>query len=342
MHIPGLGIISQRLFFISAILLTLLLFPQCRQKPFYEADISGVDIDSVRISRYEEALFSVNPFRLQEELEPYSEEFRFFLGDGLQDPLARQQLFAYITDPLLQELYEDTKAVWPDLEKLEEDLTRAFRFYRAHFPEGRIPRIYSYVSGIDYQLPIKFADYHAAIGLDNYLGSEYPTYGRIGIPLYQARTMAPEFVAVDLMRMMAELHIQQQPYEPETLLDFMVYEGKMLFFLDCMFPHLADSIKVGYTSQQQDWMQENRALVWTYFVDNELLYSSDRQMISRFIGDAPFTSVFSRGSAPKTAVWTGWQIVREYARRHPEVPLRELLNMRDARQLLQDSRFRGR
>ena len=300
-----------------------------------------MEAEPVSISRYEEALFSINPYRLQEELEPFAEEFRFFLGDGLQDPLARQQLFAYLTDPQLQELYEDTRSVWPDLNQLEDDLTLAFRYYRAHFPGGRIPHIYSYVSGIDYQLPIKFAEHHAAIGLDNYLGSDYPAYARIGIPLYQARTMTPDFVAVDLMRMMAELHIQQQPYEPETLLDFMVYEGKMLFFLDCMFPQLADSVKIGYTRDQHRWMENNARLVWTYFVDNELLYSSDRQMISRFIGDSPFTSVFSRESAPKTGVWTGWRIVREFARRHPDMSLQELLNQRDARKMLQDSRFRG-
>lgn len=318
----------------------LLALAQCRQRPPYQADISRVHIDPVEISRYEELLFTVNPYRLQEELEPHVERFRFFLGDGLQDPLARQQLFAYVTDPLLQELYEDTRKVWPDLEALEEELTLAFRYYRAHFPEEPIPRLYSYVSGIDYQIPIKFADHHAAIGLDNYLGAGYRIYGQIGIPAYQARTMTPDQVGVDLMRLMAELHLT--PYEPETLLDFMVYEGKMLYFLDCVFPLVPDSVKVGYSREQHEWMQEHRGLVWTYFVDNELLYSSDRQMISRFVGDAPFTSVFSRDSAPKTGVWTGWQIVREYMRRHPELSLPELLAMRDARQMLQDSRFRGR
>ncbi len=329
---------------IPLLLLPILLitFVQCRQRPPYQADISRVHIDPVEISRYEELLFNVNPYRLQEELEPHTDRFRFFLGDGLQDPLARQQLFAYVTDPLLQELYEDTRKVWPDLEALEEELTLAFRYYRAHFPEAPIPALYSYVSGIDYQLPIKFADQHAAIGLDNYLGAGYKTYGQIGIPAYQARTMTPDYVGVDLMRLMAELHLQASPYEPETLLDFMVYEGKMLYFLDCVFPLVPDSVKVGYTQEQQEWMQGNRGLVWTYLVDNELLYSSDRQMISRFVGDAPFTSVFSRGSAPKTGVWTGWQIVREYMRRHPELSLPELLAMRDARQLLHDSRFRGR
>jgi hypothetical protein len=320
----------------------LLTLPQCRQRPPYQADISGVEVEPVEILRYEELLFTVNPYRLQEELGPHAETYRFFLGDGLHDPHARQQLFAYVTDPQLQELYEDTRSVWPDLNALEEELTLAFRYYRAHFPGERLPMIYSYISGIDYQLPIKFADHHAAIGLDNYLGSDYRSYGQIGIPAYQARTMSPEYVGVDLMRLMAEGHLQENPYEPETLLDFMVYEGKLLYFLDCMFPQYPDSVKIGYSREQQKWMEEHRGQAWTYLVDNELLYSSDRQMISRFVGDAPFTSVFSRGSAPKTGSWTGWQIIREYMRRHPEVSLQELLATRDARQILQDSRFRGR
>lgn len=320
----------------------LFLFPRCRQKPHYEAGISDIRLEKVTIRRYEELLFSLDPYRLREEIRPHAETFQFFLGDAIDDPLAMQQLFAYVTDPLLQELYQETKEVWPELTGLEEDLTRAFRYYRAHFPDEPIPQLYSYVSGIDYKLPIKYAGNHAAIGLDNYLGSDCPHYGKIGIPAYQVMTMEPDFVPLDMMKILAEVHLQEEPYEPETLLDFMIYEGKMLYFLDCMFPRAPDSLKAAYTGDQLRWMQEGKGMVWSYFIDNELLFSTDRQMISRLVGEAPFTSVFGRGSAPRTASWTGWQIVREYMRRHPEVSLPELLGMHDANRILHESRYRGR
>jgi hypothetical protein len=320
----------------------LLLMPQCQQKPPFQKDISRIQIDPMQIDRYEQLLFSLNPYRLEEELEPYVETYAFFLGDGVRDPWARQQLFAYVTDPQLIELYEDIQEAWPGLEELSEQLTLAFRYYRAHFPEAPLPRLYSYVSGIDHELPVRYAEGHMAIGLDNYLGRDYPTYTRIGIPRYRAIRMDKEYVPADVMRTMAEVHLGQRQYEPETLLDFMLYEGRLLYFADCMLPLVPDSVKIGYTARQMEWVQQNSGQVWSWFLDNELLFSSDRQMIQRFAGEAPFTSAFSRDSAPRTAAWTGWQIVREYMRRHPGTSLDELFDIADARHILHESRYRGR
>ncbi len=324
------------------LLFCFLSFTQCSRKPHYQADISDVEIDPIQISRYEEVLFNINPFRLREEIDPYIEEFYFFLGEEIETPLGQQQLYDYITDPMLVELYLDAKEVWPDLSLLESSLTQAFRYYHYHFPEAEIPRIYTYISGLDYKMPIKYAGNHLIIGLDMYLGSDYENYGRVGIPRYQTRRMTPDFVVADVMKMMAEEYLQQAEEGPETLLDFMIYEGRVLYFLDCMLPEYPDTLKMAYTDLQNRWMQNNQGMVWSYFLDNDLIYDTDRQMINKFIGDAPFTAPFSRNSPPKTAAWLGWQIVREYMRRNNDVTLEELMAETDSRKVLNQSRFRPR
>ena len=327
-------------YLLTVVLLTLLL--QCKQKPHYQANISGIDIDTVVIHRYEELLFSINPYNLREEIDPHVETFKLFIGDEIDNPLAQQQLFDYMTDPLIMELYEESMKVWSDLSDLEAELHKAFRYYRYHFQSEPIPRMFSYISGLDYTLPIKYADNNLVIALDLYLGSDFQTYRQIGIPAYQAFRMAPDFLLVDIMRVMAEKHLQREAVIPESFLDYMLYEGKMLYFIDCMLPAYHDSLKIGYTSNQLAWMQQNRGYVWSYYLQNEFLYSSERQIITRFIGDAPFTSAFSRGSAPRTASWIGWQIVREYMRRHPDLSLQDLIQNHDSAAILAASRFRGR
>ncbi len=327
-------------YLLTMVLLTLLF--QCKQKPHYQADIRGVDIEPVVVHRYEEMLFSINPYQLREEIDPYIDTFRVFIGDEIDNPLAQQQLFDYMTDPLIVELVEETMKAWNDLSGLEAELHKAFRYYRSHFPSEPIPSVFSYVSGLDHTLPIKYAENNLVLALDLYLGPDFQTYRQIGIPAYQTFRMAPDFLLVDIMRVMAEKQLQREAVIPESFLDYMLYEGKILYFIDCMLPAYHDSLKIGYTSEQLDWMQQNRGFVWSYYLQNEFLYSSDRQIITRFIGDAPFTSAFSRGSAPRTASWIGWQIVREYMRRHPDLSLQDLIQNHDAASILSGSRYRGR
>lgn len=333
----------KRLTLFAIILLLSHIFIACRQaerKPFYKADISGIDIDPPHISRYEKVLFQANPFTLYEELMPYFEEFDVFLGDGIHHEEGQQQLYNYVTDPLLREIYIDSRERIHDLGFVEESLHGAFRHYLYHFPGEELPRLYTYISGIDYNMPVFYEDGHLVIGIDNYLGRDYLLYDRVGIPRYLSHWMRPGMIAPDVMRLLAGKQASRVTRAPETLLDHMVHQGKKLFFLDCTMPALHDSLKIAYTSSQMQWMRKNEASVWLYLMDNELLYSSDHEAIGRFIRTAPFTSIFSRESAPRTGAYIGWQIVREYMRRNPHISLEELFLESDARKVLTGSRYR--
>lgn len=335
----------KRVCFLGVFLIITLSFIACspwERKPFYEADISKIPVDTVSISQYEEVLFNANPFVLYEELAPHIEEFYFFLGEGVHDPEGQQQLYDYVTDPFIIELYFDSREKFPELEWLRHSLTKAFRFYMYHFPDDTLPRVYSYISGIDYGMPIKYEDGHLVIALDNYLGADYPYYEKIGIPRYQSRWMRPETLPSDVIRILADKHLGRVSPAPETLLDHMVHEGKKQYFLDCMLPRTHDSLKIKYTGMQLAWMDQNEGRVWNYKLDNELLYSTDHGAVTKFIRDAPFTAPFGRQSAPRTGVRMGWQMVREYMRRNPDVSLQELINETDARKILAGARYRPR
>ncbi len=311
-----------------------------RKKPHYQADISDISIDPVSIGRYEEVLFNLNPYNLRDDIDPYIDQFYIFLGDEINTEAGQQQLFDYITDPQTRELYLDTKEVWPDVENLEKELTTAFRYYRYHYPGEPLPAIFTYISGLDYNYPVKYYDNTMVIGLDMYLGQDYHYYPKVGVPAYQTFGMQPPFVAIDVMKMLGERHLQEVTAMPEHFLDFMIYEGKVLYFLDCMLPQHHDTLKIAYNSEQFRWLKANLGRVWSYFIENEMLYSSDRQIIIKFIGDAPFTAPFTRNAPPRTAAFIGWQIVREYMKRNPELRLQDLLRENDSQKILNRSGFR--
>jgi hypothetical protein len=329
---------------ITGVLSIIVLLSCCGKgrKPFFQADISGIDKIDVNIGRYEKVLFEADTLNLVKEIEPFIDKFPF-LGNELFTQEGQQQLFEYVTNSLNRILYQDVQEVWPDLDDLERDISEAFRYYRFHFPEEPLPEIYSYISGLNYENPITlFENNTLAVGLDMYLGSDFELYPQMGIAAYRTFKMQPPFVKVDLIKLLADKHLWQLSRVPETFLDFMVYEGKALYFIDCLLPWVNDSLKIGYTGEQLKWFDQNSGLAWSFFLENEMLYSSDRQTIIKFIGEAPFTAPFGRSSPPRTAAFIGWQIVREYMRKNRQVTLPDLLSNTNSQEILKKSGYRPR
>ncbi len=321
------------------VIIAIVYYTGTTRQPPYKADVSDIKMETVEIKRFEELLFNINPFQLHEQIKPHIDEFYFFLGDEIDNPVAQQQLYDYITDPLILDLYDETMLAFPDLDKQEKELTSAFKYYKYHFPEKEIPEIFSYVSGLDVTSPIKYKDDNIAIGLDMYLGEEHEIYEQAGIPKYQVIRRSPKFITRDVMYILGEDLIGNN-FKTRTLLDNMIYEGIKLYFLDCILPDLNDTTKIAYTSEQEAWMEHNKGHVWSYFIDNELLFSAKRQEFSSFITEAPFTSAFTRDSPPRVAIWIGWQIVREYMERNQDVALRELITKTDSEEILSKSRYK--
>lgn len=325
------------LFFFSAVMISC---GGTEKRPHYQADISGIKIEPVSIGRYEEVLFNLNPYALKDEIEPYIDRYYVFLGENIRTEQGRQQLFDYISDPQIRELYLDTKEVWPDVTFLEKELSEAFRYYHHHFPGEAIPRVFTYISGLDFQYPVKDYEDIIVIGLDMYLGKDYHLYPKVGVPSYQTFGMQPAFVSIDVMKLLGERKLQEMAAMPERFLDYMIYEGKILYFLDCMLPQHPDTLKMTYDQGQLKWLEANMGRAWSYFLENEMLYSSDRQIIIKFLGDAPFTAPFSRNAPPRTAAYIGWQIVRKYMERNQVKGLAGLFKENDAQKILNQSGFR--
>jgi hypothetical protein len=45
-------------------------------------------------------------------------------------------------------------------------------------------------------------------------------------------------------------------------------------------------------------------------------------------------------SPGNTGSWLGWQIIRTYMKKHPEVTLKDLIQLKDAQKILDDSGYR--
>lgn len=325
------------------LMISIVALTSCKKQPHWKANVSSIKIDPVEVKRYDRVLFNIDAANLRQELDPYIDEYYVFLGDEIDTPSGQQQLFEYLQNEFIREVYDDTQKVWEDASELEKELTQAFRYYNYHFPEKQIPDIYSYISGIDFEIPVFYQQGTAVIGLDMFLGRDYHNYDRVAVPAFKRVRFVPQAAPLELMRSLGK-YLQMEATEvPAHLLDFMILEGKLLYYMDCMFPDHADSLKIYYTADQLTWAQQNEGQSWVFLLNNEMLYSGDRQLIQKLTGDTPFTAPFSLGSSPRMGSYHGWMIVREYMRLNPEVSLQQLLNeKRDSREILSASRYRPR
>jgi hypothetical protein len=178
-----------------------------------------------------------------------------------------------------------------------------------------------------------------AISIDLYLGKDYLQYRKVQLPNYKIKNMTSERLLPDCMTEVAKL-ILSNAKPGNTLLDKMIYEGKVLVFLDAVIPETPDSIKIGYTSNQLIWSSKNASNIWKYFIENRLLYSSNPELTKKFIDDSPFTTSFGRESAPRFGAWTGWQIVREFMNKNSSVTLEQLFKMTDSQTILEKSGYK--
>ena len=242
------------------------------------------------------------------------------------------------------DLKHDVDSVYPGkMEKQEAELTDAFRRIKYYYPVAKLPsKIYAYFSGFQAQTMI--GDDYFGIGLDMFLGADSKFYPALteNIPHYISRRFTPDNIALRVSESIIRENLFPENDNDKTLLAKMIYNGKIMYFMDQILPDVPDSTKIGYTSKQLQWCNDFKANIWGYFLEQNLLYESDYQKIQMYLTEAPFTPGLGEknDSAPKLGIWTGWQIVRQYMDKHPEVTLKQLMSNTDEQKILNDSKYR--
>ena len=92
-------------------------------------------------------------------------------------------------------------------------------------------------------------------------------------------------------------------------------------------PLAEDSTKIGYTNDELFWANDNEFYIWQYFIENELLYSTDTKLVGRFIAPAPFSRFnleLDSESPGALGQYIGWKIVRSYMENNPSSLLQML------------------
>lgn len=320
----------------------------CKNKK--DIDVSNIDL-SIKIERFDKDLSELTPQNFQNKVPAIQKKYGIFYQDFMEGMLSvgntsdqayYQNLKTVLASPDYHALKNEVTEKFPDLNKQEEELTDAFKHVKYYYPNQNIPRVISFFSGFSVQTPI--GNNYIGIGLDMFLGSDskfYPAL-RSSIPAYISRRFTPENITPRVMEAFIREELFPEPDQSTSLIQKMIYNGKILYFMDAVMPDVADSIKIGYTSEQQKWAEGFEAGIWAYFLEQNLLFETDYFKIQKYLTEAPFTPGIGEKneSAPKLAVFTGWKIVKEYMKRNPSITLQDLMQDIDSQKILDKSKYR--
>ena len=325
-------------------LFAIVLFTTCHRNPL-KVDISQIG-DEVEVARFGRQLFDLNGKDTLQTVTELSNKYPDFFNlftyriiriGGIGDEEFPKLIKTFLTDTLITQVKTTTFQEFSNIKWLEKDLQKAFKYYRFHFPDKELPTIFTYISGFNQS--VVTAENIIGISLDKYLGRECSFYQQLSsTPQYKVMNMYKERIPADVAFAWAITEFED-PNPTTSVLDNMIEKGKMMYLVDAMLPDTHDTIKIGYTAQQLDWCVANAPAMWTYLIEQKMLYSTKRMDIVRYINDAPTTSGFPLESPGRTGVWIGWQIVRQYMKKHPEVTLAELMAKKDYQKILNESEY---
>jgi len=328
-----------------------LIFMSCGRSK--KIDVSNIPVN-VKIERFDREFDVMRTKPIPQQAAYLQKKYGAFYNDFIERILkagstADTAYFATLrkifADKSYLDLKHDVDAAYQNTDKQEAELTDAFRHIKYYYPEKKLPKVYAYFSGFQAQTSI--GDGYFAIGLDLFLGADSRFYLSPALtesfPRYISRRFTADNITPRVVEGMArEDMFPENDERDKSLLSKMVYNGKIMYFMDQIMPDVPDSTKIGFTDKQIKWCEDYKANIWGYFLEENLLYETDYQKIQKYLSEAPFTPGLGEEneSAPKLAIWTGWQIVKQYMEKHPEVTLQQLMTNPDAQKILNEASYR--
>lgn len=322
-----------------------LLFGSCaKQQRFTDIDQHTQPIH-INIQRFDVDMATLDTSDLQNGIEQLYKKYPQFMPIFVEDVLESYPndtayiatlLYNFLSDSLYRSVNQDVITTFQNTETIQQKVETAFARLHYFYPEIPVPELYLFVSGFNRQ--VMFYDNTIAMGTDMYLGSDYPLYEEVTYS-YMHQSMRPECLPLDILSIVLFRHFRQQNPNP-TLLDEMLYRGKIIYLLSVLFQEEQPHDIIGYTQSQWEWCTHFERRIWGTILDTKDLFTTDNITISKYINDAPFTSTVSQDSPGRLGTWTGWRIIESYMNNHPEVTMQELMSMKDSQEILANSNYK--
>ncbi len=315
---------------IIPLLLVLIVLSGCELSKKEGVDVSDIKLD-IKVLRFDQEFANVKPTGIPQ----LKKKFPYMFPKQYADSVWESKL----KDTLQAELFKEVDNSFLNFTQETKDLELFYKHVKYYFPKEKEPNVVTVTSYVDYKNRVILTDTILLLALDNYLGANHKFYA--GIQNYIAKTLDKQYIVSDVASAFVKKKIAA-PVE-RTFLAKLIYYGKELYLKDKLIPFNTDAQKIKFTQQELDWANANEEQIWRYFVERQLLYSTDAKLAARFLEDAPFSKFqleLDNESPGKVGRYIGWQIVKAYMEKN-KVSLQQLLSI-PAEEIFKKSNYKPR
>lgn len=253
------------------------------------------------------------------------------------DSVFINELYKRFSNPHLDTLLMDTKAVFGNGAQLKEELTVAFTNLKSYYPDFQTPRIQTVITGLESDMFV--SDSLIIIGLDYYLGKN--ARFKPNMYEYMLRRYDKNFIVPSIMLLYGiDGRYNETDLADRTVLADMITYGKAYYFAKHMMPCVPDSVFIGYTAEEIAGARANQDMIWKKLVEDEAFYSTSQQMKQRYIAERPKTYEIGDQAPGRIGTWVGWQIFNKYAERNADLTLPQLMKVKDVKEIFAEAKYK--
>lgn len=300
-------------------------------------DVSTIQLSLVT-QRFEKDFYAIDTNSMAAAFDKLNRQYPSFFTDYLfnilglatQPDTTIRQAKLFLNDSLYKKIFADAQKEFASLKTEEEELLLALKLAKHYFTKYQPPtKIITFIGPLDGVGTAITSNHSLAIGLQGYLGKDYPAYtlGYIQqtYPSYKTRRFERQYIATNCIKNIIEEMFPDKS-NGRPLAERLIEEGKRMYLLDALLPNTADSIKTGYTQNQLSECNKNEKLIWGFFVQGNMLFEREPTIVTPYVTDGPKTQELSETAPGNIGLFVGWQIVKKWMEQNPTTTLEQLMN----------------
>jgi gliding motility-associated lipoprotein GldB len=310
------------------------------QKCEVPAEIAKIEVDS-DIERLEEPFYSAENAQDMAgflKRNPLFADVYLHKGQYPSDSLLINPLLGLAVDKSLDTLVQQAINRFGDMKLEKEQLKLAFQHIKHNYPDFNIPKVKTFVTGLGtIGNDLFISDTLIVFGIDYFIGKEAtyrPQAYEYILKRYEREMMVPAAMLLLSNRFNKANTIDR------TVLSEMINMGKAYYFVGQIMPCTPDSLIIGYSGQELADVKHNEGKIWAHFIEKSLLYEKNPFLINKYLGERPSTPEIDAKAPGRLGAWVGWQIVRNYMEKNPDVTLPELMSNTDAQKIFNESKYK--
>lgn len=312
-------------------------------------DVSNIKVD-IQTHRFEKELFGGDSSNFAARLDQLEAKYPSF-GENFITTILNcdpkwpaDSTSSYVSGFVnaYKNVYDTANIVFKDFSPYEKEVKQALQFLKYYFPKYRAPQqIITYIGPLDGYGDI-LADDAFIVGLHHHLGQNFSLYHSALVqetyPAYLSQRFTPDYIAVNCMKNVV-LDMYPENMEEKPLVQQMVEKGKRLYLLSKLLPYTDEYKLIGYTKDQLEGAYKHEASIWNLFVQNNILQTIDNNIIKNYVTEGPKTQELGEASPGNIGSFAGWQIVKKYMGKNPEITLPQLMAT-DPEKIFQEAKYK--